>query len=239
MKAAAACVLVILGVDALADAVRAYREGRYRDALQAFTAAEADAGANAGAELLFNKALAALRAGEPSLAESAADRAAAKGGADFAAFRDFLRGNIAFLRCEKAELQAFAPLAPASAFDPAIAFAEAAADFWRRAALLRTDWPEARRNAERALLKVEELRKKKDDAAKDPRDRKKNDEERPNPPSPDDQPEEVRKPVAPPKELTPDEVRRLWEALKRKDAEKAKLRRLQQQALRTPAERDW
>ena len=73
----------------------------------------------------------------------------------------FLRGNIAFARCAQASRQARTPLAEPFAFDVAIRHAEKARAFWEQAAMGRDDWPAARRNVERALLVLRDLRREK------------------------------------------------------------------------------
>ena len=111
---------------------------------------------------LHNRAVAALRAGDLVAAEIAAEKAAAKGGPEFEARRDFVLGNAAFARCEKDEFAAMGPRG-ASAIDAAIGHAERARDFWRRAAAGRSDWPEARSNVERARIKLDALKLKRDE----------------------------------------------------------------------------
>lgn len=126
---------------------------------------------DASPELLYNQALAALNAGDLTAAEIAAEKAAARGGPRFHALRDFLLGNAAFARCREAELETMRPLAPEAVFDTAMDRAVTAARFWRKAAASRPDWPEARRNVERALLKIEELKNRKE-AARQEQDQK-------------------------------------------------------------------
>ena len=79
---------LLLGGGAFGDGVRAYREGRFREALEKFTEAERNAGDDASAELLYDKALAALRAGELLVAEASAGRAADRGGPELAVLCD-------------------------------------------------------------------------------------------------------------------------------------------------------
>ena len=76
----------------------------------------------------------------------------------------FLRGNVAFADCLVAEKQAATAAAEPFAFDVAIALADKAARLWADAAMSREDWPAARRNVERALLKAAELRRRKSQA---------------------------------------------------------------------------
>ena len=112
----------------------------------------------------------------------------------------------------------------------------------------RADWPAARRNVERALLKLADLRKKK--AQAEERQRRRSDPEpRPDPkkkpPLPEPEaPPEKKEELAPDKkpgekELSPAEVRGLIEALARKENEKITLRRSQQRKRAATVERDW
>ena len=117
-------ILLLLCASDFPEGVRAFREGRFGDALEAFTEAEKALGDRASAALLHNKALAALRAGKLTDAEASAERAAAAGGPELLPFRDFLHGNTAFARCEHAELQASQPEAEPFAYDLAIAYRE-------------------------------------------------------------------------------------------------------------------
>jgi tetratricopeptide (TPR) repeat protein len=204
----------------------------------------------APAAVHFNRALAALQAGALPEAAAAADEAAARGGPEFAALRDFVLGNVAFARAARAEALASLPDVPPTAFDPAIAQAEAARGAWLAAAASRPDWPEARRNVERALVKLEELRRKRQEAADrmrsdrpKPRPRPRPEPPPPEPPAPRE-PERVEgrpepQPEPPRVELTPDQVRRLLETLERKEQEKVALRRARQRAREREVERDW
>lgn len=246
MRTAAALLLLLAAQDGAGDGRKAFREGRFEDAWRAFAASEAEAGDEASAELSYNLALAALAAGRMPEAEAAAERAAARGGPAFDARRAFIRGSAAFARCLKAEIALFAPAPPPAAFTAAIAQAEAARDAWQEAAAGRADWPEARRNVERARIKLAALRKMKEDAERDKKRKDPTPEERPQP-EPEPRPEPPRKPetvdepapVTEADELPPAEVRRLAEKLAKKEAEKTRLR-LARVATGTPGvERDW
>jgi tetratricopeptide (TPR) repeat protein len=218
--------------------VEAYREGRFRDAHEAFSEAEGD---DTPAELSFNRALAALRVGDLSDAEEAAERAGARGGPEIAALSLFLRGNAAFARCEMAERQARTAAAEPFAFDVALTYARKAARLWRTAAATRPDWPEARRNVERALLKLEQLKRQKAEAGE--RKRRKTDPgpgpRPPRPRPPDPTVEEDPTLQAQTRVLTPDEVARLIERLGEKEREKLALRRTHRERQRTGIEKDW
>jgi hypothetical protein len=213
--------------------VEAYREGRFRDAHAALQAA----GDDAPAERVFNRALAALRAGDLSDAEAAAESAAARGGPAIAALCDFVRGNAAFARCRMAERQANTAAAEPFAFDIAITYARKARRLWQLAAMSRSDWPAARRNVERALLKEKELQRKKAD--REEQQRKKTDpkpQPKP-PPAPDAEPDPAVDPQL--EELTPEEVLRLLDKLQQKEREKRALRRSHRKARMADVERDW
>ncbi len=245
------CLLFLLAGDEFAEGVRAYRQGRYEAALRAFTLAEEQAGNEASAELLHNKALAALGAGDMLAAEIAAEKAAVRGGPRFASLRDFLLGNAGFARCEQAEELAARPEAGMPALDEAIAHARAAKGFWELAAMSRSDWPAARRNVERALIKLERLLKKKEDAEKR---RKKAGGGRAGPkpqprtivqPTPSEGRErrvDARRSARPLPllgELSPEQVKRLLDKLREKQKEKLEQRRARRMAPRGRVEKDW
>jgi hypothetical protein len=166
-----------------------------------------------------DRALAALRAGD----EDAAEAAAARVGGGFGAF---VRGNVAFSRSEAAEA-----LAP----DLAIAQAEDAVASWRFAAASRPDWPAARRNVERGLLRLERLREKRTG--------------KPAPPPEPEAPEPVPEPPPPEApeetaeleegELAPRDVLRLLEVVTEKERQKLALRRELRHARAAEVEKDW
>ena len=178
---------------------------------------------------MFNKAMAALRAGELQKAEAAAEKAAVRGGQEFFGRRDFVLGNTSFQKTLVAELQASGLEADPIAFDLAITFADKAKTAWQLAATSRTDWPEARRNVERALRKLVELKQKKAEAEQ----RRLQAQEKPKPP----QLQEL-KPEPQQFEMMDDLVQRLLEKLKEKEQEKRDLRKDQQQ-LKTKVVKDW
>ena len=180
----------------------------------------------------FDRTLAELRKGEVRRAEQAS--------ADVTEpHRAFLRGNIAFAECLLAEKQAMTAAAEPFAFDIAIALADKAERFWSDAAMAR-DWPEARRNVERALLKAAELRRRKSDA-----ERQRRPDPKPQPkPKPKPQPDGKKKvteedPDQNPmlRELPPDEVLRIFETLSEKEQEKRSMRR--KERAKRSGERDW
>jgi hypothetical protein len=181
--------------DGFDDGLRLYKEGKFKESLAAFDKAVQEAGADAAPELYYNQALAALAAGDPVAAAAAAERAAAREPARFARRRDFVHGNAAFTRCEGVEKEIAAgpvmpqgPQGPSSpivqsmtpnpeAFDAAIQLAEQARDAWIDASKGAEDWPAARRNVERALVKIDELRKKKEEAQKQKEEQEKKQQE--------------------------------------------------------------
>lgn len=246
------CLLLLAGCDATSTGTDAYRDGRYGDALAAFDREVKAAGDAASPELLYDKALAALRVGELDEAECAARQAAARGGPQFAALGDFVRGNGAFARSEAAEAESLRPNAEPKAFERAISHAEDALASWRMAAASRADWPEARRNVERGLLRLERLRERKgigprggsatpgaDGGDEPPQDGP----PLPPPPSPAD--EQDGDPVeAPPGEpesadLPPGRVMNLFEVLHEKERQKRALRRAERRARGAEVEKDW
>lgn len=235
--------LLLSGCGEAARGLAAYREGRFADAQAAFSAAVEAAGEEASAELHYNRGLAALRAGDHRTAEACAEKAAARGEGEIAALADFLAGNAVFAACEVAARQASTPAAEPFAFDVAIAYAGKAAGFWQRAAMSRLDWPEARRNVERALLKAEELKRKKSQREEERR-RAPTPQPKPRPPAPQPAPQGEKRPEekeAVPQlgQLPPEEVMRLLERLAEKEREKTALRRAQRRERMAGAGRDW
>jgi len=182
-------------------------------ALAAKGVARAAGGGAPAAGRLYDQALAALEAGEPRSAEVAAEELAAWGGAEHGPLADFLLGNCAWARCERAARLAGRPDAGPDAFLPALRAAEDARDAWLRAARARADWPAARRNVERALRRLELLR----DQHRSARERA------------------LRRGVERPREAP----QPLLERLAEEEREKLDLRRARRRALRPSVEKDW
>lgn len=258
--------VVIVAIVALAvaacgdvrDGLRAYDEGRHVDAHRALSAAVDAAGDGAAAELVYDRALAALRAGDIGDAERSVARAAQIGEGDLRAACDFLAGNVAFARCDLAERQASTEEAEPFAFDIAIEQARTARRHWVAAAITRDDWPEARRNVERVDRRIEALRAKKAEAEarkrrKGPKDRRPQPRAEPRPGTKSDG-----APPAPPEgtgaaqggptdegadpqvaELTPAEVARLLDRVAEKEREKLAAREKRRSAPTPAVERDW
>ncbi|HKE00999.1 MAG TPA: hypothetical protein VKE69_08320 [Planctomycetota bacterium] len=268
MIVAFAMTVALAGGDAFREGVEAYRAGRYADALAALARAEQEAGDRAAPELLYDKALAALGAGDPHEAQASAERAAARGGPDLARAADFVRGNAAFLLCESAEKDAEKPDALPDAYDAAIASAETARDAWIAAASREVDDPAARRNVERAVRKIEDLKRKKKEREEKqkpesqpssrpssqpspPESRPQSQPSSESQPSPKDpqqpqeqqqdqppQPKDSESQEPPPNELSPEEVQRLLDKLDEKDQERREKMRAR---VRIPmrAKKDW
>lgn len=231
-------VMLLLGGD-YADGVEAYRQGRFREAYEAFTAAEQAMGEHATSELLYNRALAALHVGELRAAEISAEKAASRGGREFQELADFLLGNAAFVRCERAEAEAAMAEADPTALTRAIIHARSSIDFWQLAATRADDWPAARRNTERALLKLSELLEKKAEA--DENRTTQTQPEPQQPPEPDEPTEEVEEDPtlqAEPEALSAEQLQSLLDKLAQMEREKRTLREAWQR-LRTEVERDW
>ncbi|MEM7200975.1 MAG: hypothetical protein AAF628_11950 [Planctomycetota bacterium] len=119
----------------------------------------------ASPERCYNDALAALRDRRLEDAEVAIETLGVRGGPRWLGLRDFLLGNLAFARCDRAAAQALGPEAEPFAFAPAVASAREAAAAWQDAAAQRRDWPAARRNAERAQQRLARLVEQQQEAA--------------------------------------------------------------------------
>jgi hypothetical protein len=213
------------------DGARAYREGRFQDARAAF----AVGGDERPAELLVDEALAALGAEDLGAAENAA--ANARSDADVAPVADFVLGNVAFARCALAEKQASTIEAEPFAFDAAIAFADTARNRWTAAAASRDDWPAARRNAERAAVKADDLRRRRIDAS----DKRRRSRTPPSPRPAPAKPTDAKEPAAQADEipLTREQVLALFEQLAAKEKEKLASRRARRERSGGEVERDW
>jgi len=205
----------------------------------------------------YNRALAALRDNKPRIAADEAARAADGGLGALAPLADFLQGNAAFAQCLIAETQAQSAEAEPFAFDIAIGYAESARDHWQHAATTRDDWPAARRNVERALLKIEDLKRKKSERTGDrksdsdpqlnlKRQPTPNNNQPPKPPTTDpsgaagtksNQDPEAANAVL--EELSHEQVLRLLERLGEKEKEKRALRRKRRSTASSGTERDW
>ena len=240
MRTLLVVMLLGLGGGDFARGLRAYREGRFRDAYEVLTRAVDSAGGRASAALHYDRALAALRAGELREAELSAEKAAVRGGAEHAGLRDFLHGNAAFARCRRAEAEAGLEDPDPTAFARAMVHAHSALRAWQRAAASRDDWPEARRNAERALLALEELEEKRLRAEEL---QKAKQAKKPDEPPPDEEPPEddERDPEAQeePGELTAEQLARLLDKLGQKEKEKRALRQARRRVRNVEVERDW
>ena len=233
-------VLLLAGDASVVDAVRAFERGEAATAWERFRAAEERAGAEASAELVYDRALAALAAQDWVDAEAAAERAVARGLKP--ALRDFLFGNTAYLRAQRARLGTVRPDAPPTAFQPAIEALEQSVEQWQRALSRREDWPEARRNIERAMLELDELRLRQEmasDTQKVPTAPEAEPIEEPEDPAEEEQPEEEEPERDELAELTPAQLAELWERLAEKEREKRRLRTSKRGLRSADVERDW
>lgn len=157
--------IALLG-DPFAAGVRAFRAGAFAEALAAFDAAIAEAGDDAPAAWHYDRALAALHAGEWTAAEEACVEALRLGGAAWESRVAFARGCVAAARADEAARFAAQPDAIPSDWDLAIARGRAAfAAFASAAETHGEDLPAARRNAERALLRLAEWEARREAAA--------------------------------------------------------------------------
>lgn len=235
----AATVLMLATGDAFRRGIEEYRSSRFKEALAAFTEAEHEAGVAASAELLYNRALAALAAGVPQVAEICAEKAAVRGGVAFRDLRDFVLGNAALLRSARAEAEAQLREADPTALAQAIRYAEQAIAHWTRAARARDEWPEANRNVERALQTLERLRKSKEEAEKKrkKKTKKPKDSEEEN----DEKEEDERKAIAQKREqgLSAEDLAALLAQLAKNEQDKRKVRRDRQRERRKSLEKDW
>jgi len=138
------------------------------------------------------------------------------------AWRNFVRGNVAFARSEAAEQP-----------DLQIALAEDALAAWRVAAMQR-DWPEARRNVERGLLRLQRLYEKKSG-----KERKPPQPRPPQPPAPGKEDGAEAEAALEKGDLAEAQVLRLLEMLREKEAKKLAARRARLGTPQPGVEKDW
>ncbi len=148
-----------------------HAEGRHAESMAAWQELVAREGDRP--HLLANLALTALRAGELDEAQSAADRYAAVAGEGLR--KGFLQGLLGSIRHEESLAAEQAPQSPTGnplePLEQAIARAESARAHFLEAALAPDGGPEARRNLERTLRRIAELRQKLEEA-KDKQEKK-------------------------------------------------------------------
>ncbi len=230
--------------------------GRYEQALAGWEAQASEAGANAPATLHHNIALAALHVGQLEKAEATAAAAVKAGGQPFESLLAFVRGNVAFERSKQMEHEATRPGGDPKAMEMALMLAEDAQARWQHAATLRpVDWPAARRNVERALLRLKALRESRrggradrpsqppSQPGGDPEGGDPNPEDGPEPPKPPTK--EGVDPSLPPddalnrRDLPASKVLGLLDLLAEKDKERQALRRKARRERGTKVEKDW
>ncbi|RMH05079.1 MAG: hypothetical protein D6702_01355 [Planctomycetota bacterium] len=200
-----------------AAALEAWRSGDWEGARVGFQAAILAAGDRAGPELHYDLALVCARLERWPEMEEAAARMVSTGGEAFAGRRSFLRGLAAWHRAHEAAGRAELAGTPV-AWDRAVLLAEAARLAWEDAVRSRLeDWPEARRNAERAADLVAEYRRRRQAAAVAAGD----------------------EPPAQPPPLDSSGRRQLFDRLELLDRRKLEERRRRRSRTGPPVERDW
>lgn len=254
-RVAAAALLVFLlpGCDRTRSGRTAWDAGRLEDARRAFAHEVEDAGSGASQALLFDHALASLATGRWTEADDAAARAMEGDDQGVAGLAAFVRGHVAFERSRLAEVEAARPGADATTAARALADAEDALAFWSEAVLSRSEWPEARRNVERALLRLAGLRERQ--RADAPDEGPGDGPEAPPPPDGPPLPDRPRPP--PPTPVPPDPtptptgaevvtqalpaeaVPALVERLRAMEAERERVRRARRDERSASVERDW
>lgn len=217
-------------------AIRAYQEGRFDEALVGFREAVARAGEDASAPLFDHHALAAIANGKWREAEVALEMARVRGGRSMDPRWAFLMGNVEYGRCEQSAAQAMSVESEPFAFDLAIVHAERALGHWKAAAVSRSDWPEARRNIERALRKLGELHAARAEAEAR-REKKKEKAPREQPEMEPETEEVTRK--AQRLDADPELVSRILERLSARDREKREVRTETRRERSAKVERDW
>jgi hypothetical protein len=237
VKVALAVVIALVQAGS-SDAVRAYREGRWRDAHAQFQTVLASAGESASAVLCHDAAIAAWRAGDLRAAELSIERAARADAGRFAGLRDALLGNLAFGRAEIAAAQAAAVESEPFALDLAIGYAESAQRLWSARALAEPSDAAALRNAERATILLSKLRA--DRAAREDKAKQggKAKENLVPPDQPQPQPDSRTEGSSPP-EAAPVDPARIAELLLTKEREKDRRRAVRRDTKSKSVEQDW
>jgi hypothetical protein len=200
--------------------------------------AEAEAVVRAPPPALLRARLhAALRSEQRRVAEYTAEKLAVAG--DPAGLVDFTRALSAYAAARLAAAAADVPGADPTALDRGIADARRAAAGFQRASLAQPDAaPPARRNAERALVLLAELERRKQ--LRDQQKKREPDREPP-PPDPDQVEREERELPLDDRSslLTAAELQALLERLAQAEQEKRSLRQKAQRARGAAVERDW
>lgn len=224
----AACALAACGGEA-ARGVDALRAGDAVNAVGHLERAVFALGDDAPGALHANLALAAVTLGADERAARAAEAALAAG-VDDRGLLDFVRGVVAYRRAVDVEQRDASAEGPA--FDPAVLHARAALDAFTSALAARdADWPEARRNAERARALLERATKRAGDPPPDqPEDEEADGDD-------EDEVQEIELP-AHLAELPAARVDALLDVLSRKERDKRRQRELDQRR-RTIGGRDW
>jgi len=242
--------LGLLGPCTMKEGVEAFRAGDFPRAYQALTRAEERRGIDADAQLVFDRALAALQAGELRAAEFCADKALVRAGplqgVRFEDLRVFLFANVAVRRSMRAEAEAELIDADPTAFTRAILHVDEAVELWKTLVVGRDqeEWPAARRNLERALKRRADLEARREEAeARQNRKKEQELQEIPEeePEDPEARPEEQEEKARPQllAELSQQELARLFEKLEALEKEKRELRRERQRARSRDVEKDW
>ncbi len=157
---------VLLFGDPTSEGIRAFRAGQAREAQAAFAQALDAYGKQAPASAHYNLALAALHARDWEVAQHESAAAVEVDAVTFAARAPFLKACASSGLAEDAARFAAAPGAIPADWDLAIARGRAAlAEYLEALQAREADWPEARRNAERQLLRLTEWERSRSAAA--------------------------------------------------------------------------
>jgi len=175
-----------------------------------------------------------LRAGRWDEALRAARSAGQRGDARYEALRYFVRGNVAYAR--SLEMDDKAARGDPEAAKMAYQLAEDALAYWQMATASRSDWPVARRNVERGLLRLRALRESKTAREKPPEP-----VQSPDPTAPPESEEEPELSTAlvETRDLPAGQVGEVLAVLVAREERKRALRRVQRKARGAQVERDW
>lgn len=221
-----------------ASAVPSAETGPAADGAYAQDAAGDDIHARRVARARYNAAWHALDAGE---LERCAEELEALRATERVQIRNlavFLSGNLAWRRADDAALRARGPRGGLREWDQAVAAVRAARDAWVEAAATRTDWPAARRNAERAVRRLDELEQLRAQAGgAPPEDAPESPEDAETQTAPDEEPNEQPPELPPPPSR--EEVEELLERVDEQQAKQLNERRARLPLDRPEVEKDW
>ncbi|MFT7620304.1 MAG: tetratricopeptide (TPR) repeat protein [Planctomycetota bacterium] len=225
------------------EAESLYKGGQFKESYVAFEEIASAVDDDARGAAYFNVGLAAYQAGRLVAAEVAFEKADAWGHGDFGDLHGFMNATIEFARCLRGEVLSKRVEAGLPAFDIAIAAGQRAQLAWEEVILQSPDWQPAKRNLERTLMKLADLERRRQEFVKKS---KKNSTPKDNPAaekdgkSKEEKKQDFEEQVdANLTALMSNEVGEVLKLIKKKEAQKKKLRLKQRTKTTSSRGRDW